>query len=177
VCQNREAGLFVWHYTPIIKLPEIAASGALLPLRQYNAGAKPLIWFSANQSHEPASAKMVATNQAARYAPTMQQRLNRLGWVRFGILDSDPRLIRWHNAWEYAGIEQATPKHREKLAKDLGSDTSAWMVTAVSIPLSDFNFSCRKNGISQPCSIADALKGIRVELRNLATMSIAKSLV
>lgn len=141
----------IWHYTKMDFLGDILDSGALLPKAEtetdcaraalkmgMHLSTSPLIWFSSNQYWEASCVQLSAGLN--RHGMTWQDLAYEQEAIRFGILNTDSRLLDW-NATCIANSANRTDRRRmDKLAikaRKAGSDASKWFTSPVPIPLDD----------------------------------------
>lgn len=141
----------VWHYAPWAYLPAIVESGVL---RGSNAGADgehPMLWFSANQQCEPTAVKMMHM-QGKLVQLTFEQQVNAFGFVRFGLPDSDCRLLNWKESCTFAGTPRETRRTLEKVGKGRGGNPAHWFAVSSEICLKELCFQVWINEQWNPTS-------------------------
>jgi hypothetical protein len=130
----------IWHYAAWARLPTIVESGIL---KCSNAGAPnelPMLWFSANQQWEPTATKLMLSHTGKLIRLTFNEQVKEFGCIRFGIDESDPRIMNWKAACSAAGTPREMRRILEQVGKRQGANPDNWFASAINIPLSDLNF-------------------------------------
>lgn len=144
---------FLWHYAAWARLPAMVESGEL---KGSNAGAPdelPMLWFSANQQWEPTATKLMQTQTGALVCLTFKQQAEHFGCIRFGLDESDSRLLNWKDACAAAGTRNEMKRLLEKSGKKQGAKPDNWYASAINIPLSELHFQVWVNRWMNAASI------------------------
>lgn len=155
----------LWHYAPWAYLPRMVESGVLKASNVGASGESPLLWFSANQHWEPTACKVTVLKTGALMRLTFRQQQEAFGCIRFGLLESDPRLLNWIEACTAAGTLTATRRLLERKGKKQGGDPNDWFATVSNIPIDELHFqvwgiNCWMNATS-PKDMAEVWTKVR----------------
>ena len=147
-----------YHYSALVTLPQIDASGYLRPSNAGGAADEtPLLWFSKNQRWEPTATKLVMTSSGP-VKLTLAEQLEQFGCIRFGLPFDDPRMMDWRKACKVASISTAERKSLETVGKQDGALPSDWFAVKEIIYLNEVSFEVYHQNkwiLTDPVSLAE----------------------
>jgi hypothetical protein len=103
------------------------------------ADLRPLLWFSKHQFWEPTATKFTRKHGIVRPL-TFEEQRNGQGCVRFGMPQTDPRLLPWARACKYAGIKSKLRVEMEDAGRRLGANPAHWFAVTEPVDLPEMTF-------------------------------------
>ncbi len=146
---------FLWHYAPWSRLAEIEKSGFLKCSNASAPNELPMLWFSAKQVWEPTATKNWRMTSGQLMPLTFEAQNAKLGCIRFGIAETDPRLQKWKQACATLGILRGARCKLEGVGKKMSANPEDWYATAVNVPLNELRFQVWSSGWKDESSVKD----------------------